>query len=359
MDRMNREQFFAKLGPLDEERLRKALWNLYWRGSAALRERIEAEIEPKQVAVRRRVAAEPADPEEVRLEVMDFVSLARSGAYIGGDRRVSPKERTRWRFTFKRLLAEARDALRAEDLAPAVAAMEAMIDFACEVRRRDYFRSEDPVESAKVVVSDEVSRLWGRILEHSGFATFAEQAAPQLIRWESRYGWTRRGWGQTSEKEASLASVLAPMLRFQDAWVTFTDRYLGALDQLTPVTAPKPRQPWYVDERAQEREDRTANLAKWHRLLLERFADDHGDDRLDRLTTHPALAGPELTFLQARLAHRRGDKDRAHRLVHECLERLPGHHGFLDFAAEIGAPLPARAQQVVADRAPADHLAIE
>ena len=37
--RMNREEFFAKLSPLDAEQLRKALWNLYWRGSAPLRER--------------------------------------------------------------------------------------------------------------------------------------------------------------------------------------------------------------------------------------------------------------------------------------------------------------------------------
>jgi hypothetical protein len=34
MDRMDREQFFARLGALDEERLKKALWNLHWRGTA-------------------------------------------------------------------------------------------------------------------------------------------------------------------------------------------------------------------------------------------------------------------------------------------------------------------------------------
>jgi hypothetical protein len=40
-NRMNREEFFAKLAPLDEDRLRKVLWNLYWRGPASVRERIE------------------------------------------------------------------------------------------------------------------------------------------------------------------------------------------------------------------------------------------------------------------------------------------------------------------------------
>lgn len=31
--RMNREQFFRAASGLDEDRLRKALWNLYWRGT--------------------------------------------------------------------------------------------------------------------------------------------------------------------------------------------------------------------------------------------------------------------------------------------------------------------------------------
>jgi hypothetical protein len=40
--RMNRDEFYAKLAGLDEERLQKALWTPYWRGSAQMRERIEA-----------------------------------------------------------------------------------------------------------------------------------------------------------------------------------------------------------------------------------------------------------------------------------------------------------------------------
>ena len=40
MERMNREQFFARLASLDERRLQKALWNLYWRGPAPFRARI-------------------------------------------------------------------------------------------------------------------------------------------------------------------------------------------------------------------------------------------------------------------------------------------------------------------------------
>ncbi|CAN5911092.1 hypothetical protein BH23ACT10_BH23ACT10_37130 [soil metagenome] len=349
MNRMNREQFFAKLAPLDEERLRKALWTVYWRGTAKMRERIEAEIDPDPTPRDRGVAAEPVDPHVVLAEVHDFVSLARSGAYMAGDRRVSPKERTRWRFTFRRLVADARDALRAEELAPAAAAVEALIDLACEVRGYDYFRSEDPVEAAKVVVSDEVALLWSRMREHSGFPAFAEQAAPQLVRWESRFGWTRTGFDQVAQKESSLASVLASMLQVRDAWMTFADHYLEALDRVASGNAAKPTRSWRSPDR--DRNERTEALADWHLLLLDRLIDDDTDNRVDRLTTHPALGGPELTFLQAWLAHRRGDVERARDLIRESLTKLPGHDGFLAFATEIGAPLPPRAQQAVNDRA--------
>lgn len=69
MNRMNREEFFGKLAGLDEERLRKALWNLYWRGNAALRERIEAELDPGTL----KPAAKPAiDPARVLEGVRDL-----------------------------------------------------------------------------------------------------------------------------------------------------------------------------------------------------------------------------------------------------------------------------------------------
>jgi hypothetical protein len=139
--RMNREQFFRVVSELDEDRLRKALWNLYWRGTANVRERIEVELASDGRARPPRPAKEPADPEMVQNEVDDFVSLARSGAYMGGNRRVSPRERSRWRFTFKQLADEAQDALRDEDAEPAASALEQLIDLACEAHDYDYFRS--------------------------------------------------------------------------------------------------------------------------------------------------------------------------------------------------------------------------
>jgi hypothetical protein len=348
MSRMNREQFFGQLATFDEKRLKKALWNLYWRGSAATRERIEAEINPVQHDRSTRLSKEPTHPQQVLGEVGDFVARARSGAYLGGDRRVSPRERTRWRFTFQRLVKAAKDALRAEDADDAATAVEQLIDLAREMHGYDYFRSEDPVEAARFVVSDAVALMWGKIRDQHGFPVFAERAAPQLIRWESPYGWTRSGYGRVSEKETSLASVLAPMLPAPDMWAGFTDRYLDALDQVTRDDQAKPNRAWQPTGR--DRDQRSADLAEWHRLLVHRLMDSEAEDHLDRLARHPALGGPELGFLQAQLAHQRGDVSSARNLVHTGLQKLPGHQSFLDFATEIGAPLPPRAQQIIEER---------
>jgi len=66
MTRMNREQFFGMLATLDEQRLKKALWNVYWRGSAAMRERIEAEIAADGHDRREPRSRSTVDPELVR-----------------------------------------------------------------------------------------------------------------------------------------------------------------------------------------------------------------------------------------------------------------------------------------------------
>jgi hypothetical protein len=150
MKRMDRKEFFGKLAPFDEERLRKALWNLYWRGSAAMRERIEAELDPEAQGHRQRTANRVVDPDSVLREVQEFVALAHSGAYIAGDRRVSRQERTRWRFTFQRLVADAREALLSPEGVPiGAAAVEQLIDLAREAKDYDYFHSDDPVEAAR------------------------------------------------------------------------------------------------------------------------------------------------------------------------------------------------------------------
>lgn len=185
MERMEREQFFTRLAALDEPRLRKALWNLYWRGSAGVRQRIEAELEPDAPRPRRK-EPEPIDPDATLGEVRDFVALARAGAYLGGDRRVLPRERPRWRFTFQQLATDAGRALADDDISPGAEAMVLLIDLAQELRDYDYFRSEDPIEAARFVVSDEVSLLWSQLRDRLSFAGFVQSAPPQLIRWQSQ-----------------------------------------------------------------------------------------------------------------------------------------------------------------------------
>ncbi len=333
-NRMNREQFFRTVSGLDEDRLRKALWNLYWRGTANVRERIEVELASDGRSSARRPVKPPADPETVQWEVDDFVTLARAGAYLAGDRRVSPRERTRWRFTFKRLATEAQDALRAEDSGPAASALEMLIDLACEAHGYDYFRSEDPVAAAGFVVSDAVAVLWASNWECHGFQEFSETAAPQLIRWESRYGWTRYGDGPVAAKETSLAAVLARMLRVPDTWEGFAEQYLRALDRACERGAANRRRP--VDTAA----ERASALAEWHGLLLDNLADTEGG-LLDRIVSHSALGGPEHQFFAARLAERRGHSDVARDLVAQSLRKLPGHSDFREFAVEIGAPDPS------------------
>ncbi|MEV7969274.1 hypothetical protein AB0O34_25290 [Sphaerisporangium sp. NPDC088356] len=342
MQRMNREQFYATLAPLDEERLKKTLWTLYWRGSAQLRERIETELTPEERKPSAKSAKQTVDAQSVLDDARRFVELARAGAYMAGDRRVSPKERTRWRFTFTRLTEDAKTALAA-DAGTGAQALELLIDLADETCDYDYFRSEDPMAAARFVVSDAVALLWATYLDLYGFSGFAERAAPQLIRWERAYGWTRRGDGPTAEKETTLADVLARMLRGIDSWLDFTDRYLAALDRLAGG-GPERRAPWR--DMGFERGERARNLAGWHLMVLDRLADAEADDRLERLATHPALAGPELRDLRALLGRRRGENDTARALIRERLDELPGHTQFLDFAREIGAELPERARHM-------------
>jgi hypothetical protein len=104
------------------------------------------------------------------------------------------------------------------------------------------------------------------------------------------------------------------------------------------------------EEGAYRRSRRTADLATWNSLLLDRLPDYDAADRLDRLTEHPALGGAELLLLRARWARQAGALDQARALTTEALDQLPGHHELLAFAAEIGAELPVRAQRVVGDR---------
>jgi hypothetical protein len=333
VNRMNRDEFYAAMTPHDDARLRNILWTVYWRGNAQLRERIEDELRPQdQPKVKPR--RELPDPMAVLAEVTTFVDLAKDGAYMAGDRRVHHTERSKWRHTFRRLAADAQAALAANDPSPAQQAVAKIVDLAGDMRRYDYFHSDDPVEAAKFVVSEAVAGLWESVLRHDGFAAFAARVPGQLIRWEAEYGWTRRGYGQVADKETPLAVPLARLLTTPDMWRTFAESYLAALKGTS-----------------YRRKERTDDLAAWHEMLVDRFAGTPEDELLDRLAASSALAGPELIFLRARIAERRGDVPQAATLVTECLQAAPGRQAYLDFAAEVGAELPSRAREIAAERA--------
>ena len=348
---MNRDEFYAAIAPHDDARLRKILWTVYWRGNAQLRERIEDELRP-QDQPKVKPKKELPDPGGVLDEVTTFVELAKDGAYMAGDRRVHHTERSKWRYTFRRLAADALAALTASDPVPAQQAVAKIVDLACDMKRYDYFHSDDPVEAAKFVVSEAVAALWESVLRHGGFAALAGRAPEQLIRWEADYGWTRRGYGQVAEKETPLAVPLARLLATPDMWRTFAESYLEALEVTGRADPKRPRTVYGTfDETSYRRKERADDLAVWHEMLLDRFAGTPEDELLDRLVASPALAGPELIFLRARIAERRGDVSQAATLVAKCLEEMPGRQAYLDFAVEVGAELPSRAREIAAERA--------
>jgi hypothetical protein len=96
-------------------------------------------------------------------------------------------------------------------------------------------------------------------------------------------------------------------------------------------------------EPAGDRED-VAEVPPSGEMLLDRFAGTPEDELLDRLVASPALAGPELDFLRARIAERRGDVSQAATLVTRCLKQMPGRQAYLDFAVKVDAELPSRAR---------------
>lgn len=356
--RFDRASFHAKVGELDADALRKILWNLYWRGSAALRERIEDALDPVQAAHKRQAESE-IDGEELHEDVLRFVELARSGAYVGGTREVSRQERTKWRVIFKRFVNDATALLQRGDLENGAPAIEALIDLLCDTRDYVYFRSEDPVAAVRIVVSETVKILWLARLQGQGFAAFARSSAEQLIRWESAYGWTRHGGGPVAERETSLARVLADLLRGQDAWEMFCDAYLASLDGFAPRARSDGRrrggrrsEAGSHDEwrRSYARERRAENLAEWHGLLLHRLDLHDSERRLDRIASHPALVGPAAEFMKARIRHLRGDEKEAHTLIEGCLRQQPGHREFIAFAQKIDATLPPRSAEILRER---------
>lgn len=335
--RMNREEFFAHVDSVSADGLRRALWTLYWRGTAAFRERIKEELQVARGAPRPTKKPPTVDPEFVADEVDEFCRLAYAGAYIGGSREVSPKERSRWRLTFRHLFQQLSRVIADGQLDAGAAPLEQLVDLACQMTDYDYFRSEDPIEAAKVVISDQVQLLWLASLKHEGFAKFAHRSAPQLIRWERPHGWTRTGYGETARREVTLASVLQEMLGSGDAWFEYADAYVRALDQLP--CKPRDRKRSSISNRVEAPRERARRLRGWHELLLDSlFERERGDGLkpIRRIVAHRGLDGPDVRFIEARLAHLEGREEKARAALAVCLTEIPGDPGVADLAARLG-----------------------
>jgi hypothetical protein len=167
-----------------------------------------------------------------------------------------------------------------------------------------------------------------------------------------------------AQHETTLAEVLAPLLSSPQTWRDFAVAYLSALDAVardeeTARGTSSRRRILFssgLSDADYRRKDRARELAAWHDMLIKHLAGT-GDARLlDRLVSHPALDGPQVSFLRARIARLDGDLATARKLVADCLEELPGSTEFHEFAAQIGADLPPRAREIAAERSRAQPL---
>ncbi|HPA50360.1 MAG TPA: hypothetical protein PLP50_02050 [Thermoanaerobaculia bacterium] len=331
---LTREEFQALLSARDTEGLRKMLWELYVRGSEDLRRRIETVALP--VGERpKKVAPPPVDGEWHLGEVRQFVALARSGAYTGGTRRVSPSERTRWRLPFRALIDDSGRLLTQGDVANGTEAMSALLDLALDCRDTYYFRTEDPVSALRIVASDLVDLLWRANLEAHGFPALVARAPRDLLRWESPWGWTRMGTRTIAAKERSLADVLAALLPSHDAWVAMAEAWLQVFaathgGRAAPRSAPNRNLP------SQYVPPTPSDWKRWHELLYERLHGSESHHLLERIAAVPERPGVDLWLLRVRLARDAGRAEEARCIARAALGEFPGARELQAIAREVG-----------------------
>lgn len=333
--RLSRKELDQLLAPLDAEGLRRMLRELYARGSADLRRRIEAVAVPRSERPPK-AGTPPVDGVAHARTVQEFVALARSGAYMGGDRRVSRNERSRWRVPFRALLDDSGSLLSQGDVGNGGDAVTALLDLALDCRDFYYFRSQDVVSALRLVVSDVVDLLWRTSRETLGFPALVARSPRDLLRWESAHGWTRMGYGTVAPKERPLAQVLAALLPSHDAWVSMAGAWLdifaaahGRRPAVERSSGRRP-EPTYVPSTP-------ATWAVWHELLYSRLRGTDEAPLLERLAAVPERPGWDLWLLRIRLARDAGREDEMRRLCRAALADFPGSPELAAVASEAGA----------------------
>ena len=244
--RLSKEEFGQLLAGRDADELRKMLWELYVRGSAELRRKIEVVAVPREKRPAK-AGPPPIDGADHLATVRDFVRLARAGAYMGCDRHVSRSDREGWKASFRELLDDSGRFLTQCDVENGAEAMDALLCLALDCRDTYYFRTEDPIGALRIVVSDLVDLLWRSTLAVSGFPALVARVPRDLMRWESLYGWTRWGDGRIAQKERVLADVLAALLPGAmpgSPWPTpGSARGASGQPRLGPLAPPGPSRP--------------------------------------------------------------------------------------------------------------------
>ena len=241
-----------------------------------------------------------------------------------GDRRVHRTERSKWRLTFRRLVADALSALQADNPGSAQQAIAEMVDLACEMKGYDYFHSDDPVEPRSSCLGPP-ARSRCSVMTASRCSPGARRSSSSAGR---RTAAGRDGATVGCRKRKQPCACRSPSYSprrtcggrsSSSTWTRWT--------RPDGPTRSDPAPYGSFDETRFRRHERAKDLAAWHGMLLDRFAGTPEDELLDRLAASPALAGPELTFLRARIAERRGAVGQAATLVTESLKELPGHRG--------------------------------
>ena len=338
-DRMDKTAFLKKLEGRSVDELRTLLWTAYWRGTAVTRERIEESLNPQEVIKQREVDAW-VDPKECLREVTSFCARARAGDYMRGARDLGRKEVSGWRLTFRRLFDDSARLLQQPDTANEFRPLVHLLDFTHDLKDWNYFRTQDPVEAAKIVFSDRVETLWRSRIDHAGFGVFLKEAPAQLLAWESPGGWTRYD-GSATEKQRPLTAVILRLLPGHDSVLAFVRNYLIALEAMGPraatpqeskVRSSNPRYEW--ENACRHRSER---LEHWHKALLERFVGSEDEPLIDRILTNRALDGPYTWHLLGRLRLQQGRRSEAKALVKRALDRLPGATSIQATALELAS----------------------
>ena len=297
MARLKKKEFVEKLSKYKEKELREMMWKIYYRAPETVRVRVEDLLRTPDERKIFKEVQDNAHRKALEQEIEEFVTTVRKGHYKRYSRHVARKYRKRWRFVFKRLLDDSTKLAEKGDVEVGLMGLETLLDLAYESFWNNYFHSDDPMKSMKVVFSDRVSLLWRARLSLEGFRSFAKHAAIQLIKWDSRFGWT---YSETLKpKEAQLSHIVSSLIKGADAWLEFAEAYLDGLNQIYNELKKKADEgvgkQWLRDR------IRTYDikLSDWNEILITRLSESGEDEMIEKIIQHKLFGPAQRKVLKA------------------------------------------------------------